>query len=52
MKKKEFTLKEINYHLKDEKKGEQQYRKEGLPKLAKAEHSHYEFWVNQKKKLK
>jgi hypothetical protein len=52
MKKKKFTLKEINYHIKDESHAVKHYRKDGLPKFAKDESKHLKYWQEQKKKYK
>ena len=49
-KKKTFTLKEINYHIKDEHNAVKEYKHDGLPKLAADEHRHEKFWINEKKK--
>ena len=50
MTKKKFTMKEINYHIKDERGAVKEYKKDGLPKFAADENKHLKFWLNQKKK--
>lgn len=49
MKKKSFTLKEINYHIKDEAGAVKEYRKDKLPQFARDEGKHLKYWQTQKK---
>lgn len=50
MVKKQFTLKEINTHIKDERDAYNDYKKDGLPKFSRDEGKHLKYWLTQKKK--
>jgi hypothetical protein len=52
MKKKTYTLKEINYHIKDERGAVQEYKKDKLSSFARDEAKHLRFWEEQKKNRK